>query len=60
MLPLIYLIIVGIFGLFSLVIVYHLYRFGVNKAVINLVILIYIIISIFVILNGLAVIEKVV
>lgn len=60
MLPLIYLIIVGVFGLFSLVIVYHLYRFGVNKAVINLVILIYIIISIFVILNGLAVIEKVV
>lgn len=60
MLPLIYLIVTGIFGLFSLIIVYHLYRFGVNKAVINLVILIYIIISVFVILDGFAIIENIV
>lgn len=60
MLPLIYLIITGIFGLFSLIVVYHLYRFGVNKAVINLAILIYIIISVFIILDGFAIIEKVV
>lgn len=55
MIPLIYLGVVAIFGLLSLTIIYHLYRFGVNKVAIGLVTLIYIILSILVVLDGLAI-----
>lgn len=55
MIPLIYLGIVALFVFFSLTIIYHLYRFGVNKAVVGVATLIYIILSIIVILDGLAV-----
>lgn len=58
MIPLIYLAIVGLFVIFSLIIIYHLYRFGVNKVFINLVTIIYIIASLVVILQGLVIASK--
>lgn len=55
MISLIYLGIVALFGLLSLTIIYHLYRFGVNKVVVGVATLVYIILSIIVILDGLTI-----
>lgn len=58
MIPLLYLIIVGLFGIFSLVIVYHLYRFGVNKGFLSFIILAYLAVSLIIITRGLLIVSK--
>lgn len=50
---LIYLLIVAAFIIFSLLIVYHLFRFGVNKTLATFVTLLYAVISFVIIVQGL-------